>query len=86
MKGDKYLEMHQIAENAARQQYRYSTGTILQENRAFSVNFDEEQFWNMMYIKPKPVIVVCAFCKSHNAISNPTCVQCGAPMGYGKER
>lgn len=40
-----------------------------------------EQMWERMYIQPKPVIVVCGYCKCHNAISNPACIQCGAPMG-----
>ncbi len=40
-----------------------------------------EKIMSMMYINPAPVIIVCRFCNSHNVISNPTCVQCGAPMG-----
>ena len=47
---------------------------------------DADALWERMYIKPKPVIIMCGFCKSHNAVTNPTCVQCGAPMGYGIER
>lgn len=27
------------------------------------------------------VIIPCRHCGSHNAFSNPTCIQCGAPMG-----
>jgi uncharacterized paraquat-inducible protein A len=37
--------------------------------------------WKEMYNHAKAVIVVCSHCKSHNAISNPTCVRCGAPLG-----
>lgn len=45
-----------------------------------------EDLWDRMYIRPKNVIIVCGYCHAHNAISNPTCIQCGAPMGDGKER
>ena len=51
-----------------------------------SNNISLESLWDKMYLHPKPVIIVCGYCKSHNVISSPTCVQCGAPMGYGKER
>lgn len=47
---------------------------------------EENDLWERMYVHPKPVIIVCGYCKCHNAISNPTCIQCGAPMGYGKQR
>ncbi len=50
------------------------------------INLDLEYVWQQMYIQPKPVIIVCGFCKSHNAISNPICIQCSAPMGYGVQR
>ena len=55
-------------------------------NNLMEINYDEDSMWDRMYVRPRPVIIVCAFCKSHNAISNPTCVQCGAAMGYGTER
>jgi hypothetical protein len=38
-----------------------------------------DRIWQKMYAKP--VIVRCSHCNSHNIISNPTCIQCGAPMG-----
>lgn len=28
-----------------------------------------------------PVIILCPYCNSQNVFTNPTCVQCGAPMG-----
>lgn len=31
------------------------------------------------------VIVPCAHCDSANAFTNPTCVQCGAPMGHNRQ-
>lgn len=49
-------------------------------------SIDQDVLWEMMYIKPKPVIIVCGYCNSHNAVTNPTCIQCGAPMGSGRER
>jgi hypothetical protein len=42
-----------------------------------------DQLWKKMY--ERPVIVRCSHCNSHNVISNPTCIQCGAPMGDYKE-
>ncbi len=45
-----------------------------------------EALWEMMYVNPKPVILVCGACGSHNVVSSPTCVQCGAPARWGKER
>ncbi len=50
------------------------------------IPIDLDYVWQQMYAHPKPVIIVCGFCKSHNAISNPTCIQCGAAMGYGVQR
>ena len=38
-----------------------------------------DKMWEKMY--SRPVIVRCSHCNSHNTISNPTCIQCGAPMG-----
>jgi len=26
-------------------------------------------------------VITCKYCLSHNAISSPTCIRCGAPMG-----
>lgn len=49
-------------------------------------SIDIDELWNQMYINPRPVIIICAYCKAHNALTNPTCVQCGAPMGLGQER
>lgn len=44
-------------------------------------SIDMDKVWERMYVQPKPVIVICRYCHSHNVISNPTCIQCGAPMG-----
>ena len=40
-----------------------------------------DSIWDNMYIRTKAVIITCKYCHSHNAISNPVCVSCGAPMG-----
>ena len=63
------------------------SGSVLQPNHAF-LHTDNgiDELWDRMYVNPKPVIVACGYCNSHNAISNPTCVQCGAPMGAGRFR
>ena len=37
------------------------------------------RLWDKLYNK-KP-IVFCTYCNSGNVFDNPTCVQCGAPMG-----
>lgn len=37
--------------------------------------------WDSMYIHAQKVIVPCPHCSSRNAVTNPTCVQCGAPLG-----
>ena len=37
-------------------------------------------FIKMMTYTPK-VIVPCKFCSANNAVTNPCCCQCGAPMG-----
>ena len=55
-------------------------------NNLMEIDYREDSMWDRMYVRPRPVIIVCGYCKSHNAISNPTCVQCGAAMGYGTER
>ena len=38
-----------------------------------------DKLWEKIYSKPS--IITCLYCKSHNAITNPTCVQCGGPLG-----
>lgn len=43
-----------------------------------------QHFWEEMEGRTIPVIVVCSFCGSHNAISSPSCVRCGAPAGWSK--
>lgn len=48
--------------------------------------YTNNDLWEQMYVRPKPVIIVCGYCKSHNVIDNATCIRCGAPMGYGFER
>jgi len=40
-----------------------------------------EMLWSQMYIHAKAVIVQCPYCNSHNAVTNPTCVQCGVGLG-----
>jgi hypothetical protein len=62
----------------------FITGSI--SNTQQHENIDPDELWNRMYVNPKPVIVSCGFCKSHNAITNPICVQCGAPLGRSSER
>ena len=63
-------------------------GDILKYNNDVSSNWGTiddvsndlvEKLWKKMY--EKPVIVRCGHCNSHNIITNPTCIQCGAPMG-----
>lgn len=86
MKRD-YFTSHEQAGAYWNGGFYLASGTVLQPNSGFVERVDmAEEMWERMYITPKPVIIICGFCKSHNAISNPTCVQCGAPMGYGKER
>jgi len=56
-------------------------GVITASNQP-DLNMSEDlidKLWEKMY--SRPVIVRCNHCNSHNVISNPTCVQCGAPMG-----
>lgn len=65
-------------------QLLYDVGNINKLD-ILSPHIENDDLWERMYVRPKPVIIVCGACKSHNAISNPTCVQCGAPMGWGKE-
>ena len=37
------------------------------------------KLWEKIYNKPS--IIPCPYCKSHNAVTNSTCVQCGGPLG-----
>lgn len=39
------------------------------------------ELWKAMF--EFPVIIPCAYCNAMNAVTNPTCVACGAPMGQG---
>lgn len=68
--------------------YQMFSGSVISSHEIYhqygAINADA--LWENMYVKPKPVIIVCGYCKSHNAVTNPTCIQCGAPMGYGIER
>lgn len=59
------------------------TGTVPYERRKKPSIDDMRQ---RMYEEPQPVIFVCAYCKCHNALGKPACVQCGAPLGYAKKR
>lgn len=47
------------------------------------LNLDIEALADKLWEKlnSKPAIIPCPYCKSHNAVTNPTCVQCGAPLG-----
>lgn len=38
-----------------------------------------DKLWEKMY--QQPVLVRCPHCDSANVITNPTCIQCGAPLG-----
>ncbi len=40
-----------------------------------------EKLWDQMYIHAKAVIVQCPYCNAHNAVTNPTCIKCGGPLG-----
>lgn len=68
----------------------YITGSIAQVNDFSRPDRIEELYaesiWERMYVNPKPVIIVCGFCKAHNVVTSPCCIQCGAPMGAGVER
>lgn len=75
-----------IDEQAVYREFR-STGTVPYHSMTHSINARKiDDLWDMMYINPRPVIIVCAYCKCHNAVTNPACIQCGAPMGIGVER
>lgn len=75
--------------------YYNATGTVIQPIHGLAVDAwmkpakvelsDDvvDQIWKKMY--ERPVIVRCSHCNSHNVITNPTCIQCGAPMGDFKE-
>lgn len=59
---------------------------VITANNQPDLNMSEDlidKLWKKMY--ERPVIVRCGSCNSHNVITNPTCVQCGAPMGDYKE-
>jgi hypothetical protein len=49
------------------------------------LNVDDDEVMDKlvarMMVHTQKVIVPCKFCGSHNAFSNPTCVQCGGPLG-----
>lgn len=38
-----------------------------------------DKLWEKIY--NKPMTISCSYCSSHNAVTNPTCVQCGGPLG-----
>lgn len=40
-----------------------------------------DALWEAFYGRHLKVIVSCKYCNSMNARTNPTCVQCGGPMG-----
>lgn len=71
---------------SSRQVVHYITGSV--DVPLHGVNHDynnADSLWERMYVNPKPVIIVCAFCKAHNVVTSPCCIQCGAPMGASKE-
>lgn len=42
----------------------------------------ETELWRRM--AERPVIIACKWCDSRNAITNPTCIKCGGPLGEVK--
>lgn len=38
-----------------------------------------DKLWEKIY--SKSAVIPCPYCKSHNAVTNPTCVQCGGSLG-----
>ena len=62
----------------------------LSSGSAWNLNYhegtNEVDLWDRMYVNPKPVIIPCVYCQAHNAMTNPCCVQCGAPMGASNRR
>ncbi len=60
-----------------------SGGNMEHPGNQFRGNLDIEaladKLWEKIYNKPS--IIPCPYCKSHNAVTNPTCVQCGGPLG-----
>ena len=40
-----------------------------------------ENLWEQMYVNAKKVIVVCSHCGAGNAMTNPVCCKCEAPLG-----
>ena len=60
---------------------RYIGTTGSNYRRRTDFEYEETDTWRDMYVRPKPVIIVCKYCGAHNALGNATCVQCGAPFG-----
>ena len=65
-----------------------ATGTVLRntleigsESKLSLSETALDNLWNQLYERGKKVIVTCRHCLCHNAISNPACCRCGAPMG-----
>ena len=54
------------------------TGTVVMGSDDVSDSLISK-LWKKMF--EMPVIVRCSHCNSHNVITNPTCIQCGAPLG-----
>ena len=56
---------------------------VTSKRKQTDLNLDIEaladKLWEKIYSKPS--IIPCPYCKSHNAVTNPTCVQCGGPLG-----
>ena len=40
-----------------------------------------DKLWEQMYVNAKKVIVVCSHCGAGNAMTNPVCCKCEAPLG-----
>jgi len=77
--------------NAYYPAYRMGGSTIWDgriEQPTPQVNVDIEALANKIMKKmyDAPVIVVCNFCNSCNAITNSTCVRCNAPLGEATRR
>ena len=62
----------------------YITGSNDRKNEPY-LNFEDDTVMDKlvarMMVHTQKVIIPCKFCGSHNAFSNPTCVQCGGPLG-----
>lgn len=57
------------------------TGTYIREPELEINDKLLDKLMGRMMEHTRLVIIPCKFCGSHNAFSNPTCIQCGAPMG-----